>query len=160
MESTQFIPYAETAMRIRKPISNVFEAFVNPEITTKFWFTKSSGRLEKGKTVEWIWEMYQVNSDIFVSDLVLNEKIEVQWKVGGGSDMIRVVWRFKAFDTHSAFVTIRADGIHGDMKTILAKVNDLTGGFTWVLAGLKAYLEYGIDLHLISDRFPDKNHKY
>jgi uncharacterized protein YndB with AHSA1/START domain len=36
-------------MLIRKPVANVFEAIVNPDITTKFWFTKGSGRLELGK---------------------------------------------------------------------------------------------------------------
>jgi uncharacterized protein YndB with AHSA1/START domain len=44
-------------MLIRKPVAEVFEAFVNPDITMKFWFTKSSGRLEAGKQVQWEWEM-------------------------------------------------------------------------------------------------------
>jgi uncharacterized protein YndB with AHSA1/START domain len=38
-------------MLFRKPHAEVFEAFVNPEVATKFWFTKSSGRLEAGKKV-------------------------------------------------------------------------------------------------------------
>lgn len=45
------IPFAKAEMLIRKPIAEVFEAFINPEITTKFWFTKSTGRLEAGKQV-------------------------------------------------------------------------------------------------------------
>lgn len=45
-------PIAKTGMLIRKPVAEVFEAFVNPEITTKFWFTKSNGRLEAGKPVQ------------------------------------------------------------------------------------------------------------
>ena len=36
---------SKTAMLIRRPVADVFEAFINPDITTKFWFTKSSGRL-------------------------------------------------------------------------------------------------------------------
>jgi hypothetical protein len=28
------------------------------------------------------------------------------------------------------------------------------GGFTWVLAGLKAYPEHGIELNLIGDAYP------
>ncbi len=36
-------PVAKAELLIRKPVGEVFEAFVNPEITTKFWFTKSSG---------------------------------------------------------------------------------------------------------------------
>jgi uncharacterized protein YndB with AHSA1/START domain len=45
------IPVASAGMLIRKPADDVYEAFVNPDITTKFWFTKSSGRLEVGKTI-------------------------------------------------------------------------------------------------------------
>jgi uncharacterized protein YndB with AHSA1/START domain len=39
------VPIAETGMLIRTPAADVFEAIVNPEITTQFWFTRSSGRL-------------------------------------------------------------------------------------------------------------------
>lgn len=49
---------AKTGMLIRKPVPDVFKAFINPAITTKFWFTKSSGRLEAGRQVKWEWEMY------------------------------------------------------------------------------------------------------
>tara|TARA_R110000823_G_scaffold65353_1_gene153377 strand:+ start:1118 stop:1294 length:177 start_codon:yes stop_codon:yes gene_type:complete len=48
----------EAQMMIRKPVEEVFKAFIDPNITTKFWFTKSSGPLKKGKTVTWEWEMY------------------------------------------------------------------------------------------------------
>ena len=33
-------------------------------------------------------------------------------------------------------------------------VKDATGGFTTVLDGLKAFLEHGINLNLIADKFP------
>ena len=54
----QDVPIAKTEMLIRKPVSEVFEAFVDPAITSKFWFTKGSGRLQAGKQVRWDWEMY------------------------------------------------------------------------------------------------------
>ena len=54
----------EAQMLIRKPVAEVFEAFVNPQITTRFWFTKSSGRLEQGKTVRWDWEMFGVGDNL------------------------------------------------------------------------------------------------
>jgi uncharacterized protein YndB with AHSA1/START domain len=47
---------AEASMLIRRPVVELFEAFTNPEITTRFWFTKSRGRLEVGKTVTWEWK--------------------------------------------------------------------------------------------------------
>jgi uncharacterized protein YndB with AHSA1/START domain len=47
---------AEAQMLIRKPIAAVFEAFIDPEITKNFWFTRGSGKLEVGKTVSREWE--------------------------------------------------------------------------------------------------------
>src|SRR5437773_10251634 len=39
------VPITKTGMLIRKPVTDVFEAFVNPDITTKFWFTRSRGAI-------------------------------------------------------------------------------------------------------------------
>ena len=44
-------PVARAEMLIRKPVSLVFEAFVDPAITSRFWFTRGSGRLEPGAEV-------------------------------------------------------------------------------------------------------------
>ena len=59
-------PIAKAEMLVRQPVGEVFEAFVNPEITTKFWFTKSSGWLESGKQVTWTWEMYNVSTQVTI----------------------------------------------------------------------------------------------
>jgi uncharacterized protein YndB with AHSA1/START domain len=40
-------PMATAEMLIRRPVPEVFEAFVNPAITSKFWFTKGSGRANR-----------------------------------------------------------------------------------------------------------------
>src|SRR5262245_61603483 len=62
-------PVAQTEMLIRKSVSEVFEAFINPDITTNFWFTKSSGRLEVGHEIMWHWEMYGVSTLLLVKPL-------------------------------------------------------------------------------------------
>src|SRR5262249_19672696 len=56
------IPVATTGMLIRRPAAQVFEAFVDPAITTMFWFTKGSGRLEVGRQVGWDWEISGLSS--------------------------------------------------------------------------------------------------
>ncbi len=38
-------PIARATMLIRRPIEDVFNAFIDPSITTKFWFSRSSGPL-------------------------------------------------------------------------------------------------------------------
>lgn len=56
------VPMTKTGMLIRKPVAEVFEVVINPDITTKFWFTKSSDRLEAGKQIQWAWEMYDASA--------------------------------------------------------------------------------------------------
>ncbi len=73
------VPISKTGMLIRKPVAEVFEAFINPDITTKFWFTKSSGRLEVGKEVQWEWEMYGFSIPVTVKAIEPNKRIVVVW---------------------------------------------------------------------------------
>ena len=40
-------------IQIQKPIEEVFEGIVNPEIMTKYFISESSGPLESGKEVVW-----------------------------------------------------------------------------------------------------------
>src|SRR5262245_40098833 len=54
-------PIAKAEMLIRRPVAEVFQAFVDPAITTKFWFTRSSGPLEAAGRVQWEWEMYDLS---------------------------------------------------------------------------------------------------
>ena len=70
-------PVAKSEMLIRRPVSEVFEAFVNPAVTSRFWFTKGSGRLEAGKEVRWEWEMY--NFSVQVRIVEQNKRIVVEW---------------------------------------------------------------------------------
>lgn len=57
----QTIESVETQMRIRKPVTEVFEAFLDPSVTKNFWFTKSSGKLE-AETISWEWGMYNMST--------------------------------------------------------------------------------------------------
>jgi hypothetical protein len=47
----------------------VDEAFTNPAITTKFWFTRSIGWFETGKHIRWEWEMHGVPTMVDVKIL-------------------------------------------------------------------------------------------
>lgn len=139
-------------MLLRKPISEVFEAFIDPEITTKFWFSKSSGKLEEGKSIDWVWEMYGNNTvTVKVLSLLANESIVVQW---GDDEKAKAEWEFNDLSESKTFVTITYNGIQGDLEELTAQIRDVTEGFTLVLAGLKAYLEHNIQLNLVADRFP------
>ncbi len=145
---------AKAEMLIRRSISEVFEAFINPEVTTKFWFTKSTGPLEEGKEVDWIWEMYQLTVPVLVKKVVVNERILIEW--GAGEHLSTVEWTFKSLGSSKTFVEITNFDFKGTEEEITNKVIDSTGGFTMVVAGLKAWLEHGIELNLIGDKFPSE----
>lgn len=145
-------PQTKTAMLIRRPVAEVFDAFVNPDITTKFWFTKSSGRLEEGKQVQWDWEMYGVGAPVTAKVIEPNRRLVIEWP--GYSGLTTVEWTFVPQKDGTTFVTITETGFAGNGDELMQQVTDSTGGFTLVLAGLKALLEHNIQLNLVGDRFP------
>ena len=146
------VPVSKTAMLIRKPVADVFESFVDPDITTKFWFTKSSGRLEAGKQVQWDWEMYGISIPVTAKAIETHKRILIEWP--GYSGPTTVEWIFAPQQDGTTFVSITEAGFTGDGDELLKQVTDSTQGFTLVLAGLKALLEHNIRLNLVADRFP------
>lgn len=145
----EHIPTVECQMMIRKPASEVFQAFIDPAITTKFWFTKSSGKLETGKTVKWEWEMYHVSDNIEVKAIVPDQQITIEW----GKPATTVDFIFTALSNDTTYVVIKNYGFHETGDELLTAIGNNTGGFTTVLDGLKAYLEHGIELNLVRDKF-------
>ena len=146
-------PVATAEMLIRKPPAKVFEAFIDPEITKRFWFTKSTGRLEPGKHVTWTWEMYNVSVDVEVKEIEPNKRIVIEW--GNNDEMSTVEWVFTPYRDDTTYVSITNSGFQGDGDKVVSAALDSKGGFTWVLAGLKALLEQNIELNAIADAFPE-----
>jgi Activator of Hsp90 ATPase homolog 1-like protein len=129
------VPKMETGMLIRKPVAEVFEAIVNPDITTKFWFTRSSGRLAVGRPVRWDWEMYGISIEVTAKAIDDNRRIVVEWPGYGSPTTIE-------------------SGFTGTGDQLVKYVADSTQGFSLMLAGLKAFLEHGVRLNLVGDRYP------
>jgi len=142
----------KTGMLIRKPVADVFEAFINPEITTKFWFTKSSGRLETGKQVQWDWEMYGISIPVTVKCIEALKRIVIEWPGQNGPSTVE--WTFRPLDDRSTFVNITNSGFIGNGDELVREAADSTQGFSLVLAGLKALLEHNVQLNLVADRYP------
>ncbi len=143
-------PIVRSEMLIRKPVEEVFEAFINPEITKKFWFTKSSDRLEVGKRVLWEWEMYGVSDEIYVREIEINKRILIE-----SSDGTMIEWIFSPRNHNETFVSIENYGFVGEPDAVFNQCIDSMGGYTIVLCGLKALLEHNIVLNLVMDRAPD-----
>ena len=147
------LPRSKAGMLVRRPAALVFAAFADPAVTTQFWFTKSSGRLETGRQVMWEWEMYGMTIPVTVKAIEPERRIVIEWP--GDEGHRTVEWRFTARQDGHTFVEISEMGFTAQGHELVDQVAGSTEGFTLVLAGLKAWLEHGIRLNLVADRFPD-----
>lgn len=144
----QVEPVACAQMLIRRPVSEVFEAFVDPAITSRFWFTRGSNRLREGEVVTWHWDMYGVSAEVEVKSVEHNRRILIAWPTP-------VEWIFTPRSDETTFVSITASGFVGSSDEKVAQAIDSMGGFSLALAGCKAFLEHGVQLNLVADHNPD-----
>ncbi len=124
------VPIAKTEMLIRKPVSEVFEAFVNPAITSRFWFTKGSGRLQAGKQIRWDWEMYHLSVDVDVKAIEENRRILIEWGAHGNPPTT-VEWIFASRPDGTTLVSVTNTGFSGDGDEVVKQALDSTGDSRW-----------------------------
>jgi uncharacterized protein YndB with AHSA1/START domain len=141
-------PVVRTDMLIRCPVAEVYEAFVNPAVTTKFWFTKSSGRLERGARVRWDWEMFDLHTVVTVKEAEAGRRLLLEWNPDLPST---VEFAFTPEGGNATQVVITESDLRGAGDEIVAHLVDSASGFSKVLAAAKAWLEHGITLNVVAD---------
>jgi uncharacterized protein YndB with AHSA1/START domain len=146
------VPTVQAGMLIRKPPHEVFQAFVDPDITTRFWFTRSSGRVEPGAKLQWDWEMYDLSNQVAVKEVEENKRIVIDWNLD--EKPTNVEFRFIPWREHT-YVQITETGLSGTGDEVCTHAADSTGGFSFVLAAAKAYLEHGVVLTVVLDHIPE-----
>ena len=146
------IPSVEVGMLVRRPPADVFQALVDPDITTRFWFTKSNGKVVSGASLQWDWEMYGVSAKVSVKDVDENRRIVFDW--GDYEETTTVEFRFVPLGDDATYLHVTETGLSGDGDALVARVAGSTGGFTIALCALKALLEHDVVLTVVRDRFP------
>ncbi len=59
----------KVSIQIQKPARGVFEAIVDPEKMSKYFISKSSGRMEEGKRLIWRFPEFDVDFPIRVGKI-------------------------------------------------------------------------------------------
>ncbi|WP_234572760.1 SRPBCC domain-containing protein [Rhodohalobacter sp. 614A] len=148
---------ATSEMLIRKPVHEVFEALANPEITSKFWFTEGSSKLEAGKTVEWTWGQFGFAATIHVTEMKEHQLIQFQWPSGENESDVRTVdIYFEPKPDKTTFVRVVERGFDSKNAHLIEEIAGQTEGWALVLSNMKAFLEFGINLNLINDHKPNE----
>ena len=135
---------AETEMLVRRPIEEVFDAFVDPRTITKFWLESTSGPLAPGVRVDWRFLVPGATETATVVDFERPHLIAFRW-----SDGVRVSLSFEPYAPDATRVSARASGFGGDT---LQQVVNATEGFSIVLCDLKTLLETGRSANLVRDK--------
>ena len=150
------LPSVRTGLLIRTSPERVFEAIVEPSLTTKVWYTTSSGRMEPGAKLTWTWEMYGGSSEVTVEDVEPHRRVRFRWSGYNPDNPTTVEFRCDRRADGSTYLQVTETGFTGDADTVVANVIGSTTGFTFLLCALKALLEENLELGITRDVHPDK----
>jgi uncharacterized protein YndB with AHSA1/START domain len=138
-------PKFQVQLKIRKPTAQVFEAVVNPQKLSGYFVQTASGPLAEGATVKWSFDEAPEPFDVVVREVVKDQRIVFEWPAEAGDYSTRVEMVFKPLDGANTMVQISESGWRTDPASIKASYGN-AGGWMHMLACLKGYLEYGINL--------------
>jgi uncharacterized protein YndB with AHSA1/START domain len=147
-------PSVDVGMLIRRPPHDVFEALADPSITTRFWYTKSTGRMAEGAELTWEWEMYRASGRVWVEQVEPGRRIRFSWDGYDPSHPTTVEFQFIPHENGTTYLRITETGFTGDADTQVSRALESTAGFTFVLSSLKAALEHDITLRVTMDAHP------
>ena len=140
---------------VRKPASEVFDAFANAEAMSKFWFTRRDDGLRAGETVTWYLgtEPDALPVEIRVTSLERPRLIVMEWENAGG--FTTVTWPFEEKGPNTTLLRVEETGYSADPQTNLAAVLESIGGFNQVLIAAKAWVEHRAPINVIADHAGD-----
>lgn len=147
-------PEVRVGMLIRRLPFDVYEAFADPRMTTRFWFTESTGELKPGAHVDWEWSMYDSRTTVRVLEAEPYSRIVFTWNDKAPRT---VTLDFDAYGKDATYLRVTEAGFadrgeSGDEA--FRAVMDSTSGFTAVLCAAKAFLEHDVVLAVVADHQP------
>lgn len=126
-----------TKMKILKPASDVFEAIVDPQKMSGYWFSSGTARVEQGKNITWKYEEYGAEGVIHVKEIEENKKIVFDW----GETTVTMAL---LDDDGSTIIQVTESGLKSEDPDFVAKMLGQKEGWVYMLTCLKGYMENGI----------------
>lgn len=138
-------PRFEVQLKVRKPVSQVFAAVVEPQQLCGYFTKTASGPLAEGATVMWSFPEFPEPFPVKVRQVVKDERIVLLWESAEGGYDTTVEMSFKAVGPDATMVQIRESGWRPTPKGFESSYGNC-GGWMHMLCALKGRLEYGINL--------------
>ena len=141
-------PNYKVWMIVDRPVHEVFEAVADPkELSSYFTTGGASARLEAGKTVTWDFHDYPGAFPVHVKDVVPDERIMFEWQGDepGAKRDISVTMTFTSVEDGRTKVEVAETGWSDSDAGVKASYGNCMG-WSQMLAAMKAWKEYGINL--------------
>lgn len=132
--------------KISKPLAEVFDAVINPKKIVGYFCNQTDAPLVEGQTVHWTWTAHEVTMPVQVKQIVLNNKIVIEWPSSAGAGETTIAeMTFSSLDENTTMVKISESGWPSTPEGLKASYRNCEG-WQHMVSCMKAYLQYGIDL--------------
>jgi uncharacterized protein YndB with AHSA1/START domain len=140
--------------RIAKPVSEVFEAVVNPEHLSHYFTTGGAkGRLEPGATVTWDFADFPGAFPVIVEEVEKDKRIVLRWEAADDAPEgesaaphdTKVTMTFEQLEDGRTLVAITEEGWRETEKGLKASYDNCEG-WTGMLLAMKMWLEHRLEI--------------
>ncbi|NGM65202.1 SRPBCC domain-containing protein [Sphingobacterium sp. SGR-19] len=131
---------AKASIGIQKPIEEVFESIVDPEIMVNYFISKSSGRMKSGQEIHWEFPEFEDSFPVSIREIRENEYISFVWDPDSVVEI-----KLESLAKGDTVVRVFEEGHQSDDEGIKWAIGQ-SEGWANFLACMKAWLEYGIHL--------------
>jgi uncharacterized protein YndB with AHSA1/START domain len=132
--------------KIQKPVAEVFDGIYNPKKLSGYFTKEAEGPLNEGTTVLWEFAEAPGKFPVTVKRVVPGQRIELEWpSAEDAARHTRVEMTFEALDAGATLVKISESGWSETQQGLDLSYGNCMG-WSQMLACMKAYLEYGINL--------------
>lgn len=134
----------KATLQIQKPAHEVFDAIIEPSKMSNYFISKSSGKMEEGKEIQWQFPEFDMFFPVRVKKIEKDKYISFNWNDFDGFELLVEMSLSTAKDNGTVVTVTEKSRINNEAGIKWLKGN--TEGWANFLACLKAYLEYGINL--------------
>jgi uncharacterized protein YndB with AHSA1/START domain len=140
--------------RIAKPVSEVFDAVVDPDKLSGYFTTGGAqGRLAPGATVTWDFHDFPGAFPVYVTEVEQDRRIVLRWDAApdsadpgaDGAQRTTVTMTFEQLEDGRTLVRITEEGWNDREPGVAASYSNCEG-WTGMLCAMKVWLEHGVQL--------------
>ncbi len=128
--------------RILRPVSEVFDAVIDPDKMSNYFISRASGPIQVGR-VEW--EFGDVGVKVTIDVLEVEHNRKIVWESSGLVPRIRTAIEFAPDGPGATVVTVTESKFPLTEEGVQLALGQ-NAGWTYTMCGLKAYMQFGINL--------------